>query len=141
MSAEVCRTDEDKTLAEDDQNDSNSGNMDQRFERITVPIQMIKGKRFGLGIMLVHQRIIVCKVDDESLVSGILKVGDQITQINGDTVTDKEKCRKLLISNLHKKGKADVSLIRPKTNDAICTIMEEIQLNKKPSIMKEDLKK
>ncbi|EFO86965.1 hypothetical protein CRE_15826 [Caenorhabditis remanei] len=57
-------TDDDRTLAEDDQNDQNSGSMDHRFERITVTLEKVGGKKFGLGIASVHQRILVCKVEN-----------------------------------------------------------------------------
>uniref|UniRef100_A0A1I7TG12 Septation protein SpoVG n=1 Tax=Caenorhabditis tropicalis TaxID=1561998 RepID=A0A1I7TG12_9PELO len=57
-------TDDDRTLAEDDQNDQNSGSMDHRFERVTVVIERTIGKKFGLGIVSVHQRIFVCKVEN-----------------------------------------------------------------------------
>ncbi|CAI5441175.1 unnamed protein product [Caenorhabditis angaria] len=131
MSAEA--TDPDRTIAEDDQNDNSSGNVEQKFERLKLTLKMVKGKKFGLGVILVHNRILVCKVDDDSLVCGILKVGDQIVSIDNIVVEDKIRCRKELMNGLNRKGISELVLIRPKTKDALDAIMTEIQLSKRPS--------
>ncbi|CCD65335.1 PDZ domain-containing protein [Caenorhabditis elegans] len=126
-------TDDDRTLAEDDQNDQNSGSMDHRFERIKVTLMMTQGKKFGLGIVSVHQRILVCKVENESLVAGVLKYGDQIIEINKKNVLNKIDCKKRLMQCLKDKGQVDIIIVRPKTADAVTMIEQEIQLSQQPS--------
>lgn len=122
-----------QTIAEDDQTGQSSGAMDHRFERITVKLERVGSKKFGLGIILVHQRILVCKVDTDSVVDGVLKIGDQILQINSKSVTNKVECRKRLMGGLKEKGTVSVLIVRPKTSDAQTMIEQEIQLSKQPS--------
>ncbi|EFO88251.1 hypothetical protein GCK72_021837 [Caenorhabditis remanei] len=126
-------TDDDRTLAEDDQNDQNSGSMDHRFERITVTLEKVGGKKFGLGIASVHQRILVCKVENDSLVNGVLRYGDQILEINKKEVLTKIDCKKRLMSSLKEKGTVEMLLLRPKTPDAVTMIEQEIQMSQQPS--------
>ncbi|CAP27356.1 Protein CBG06985 [Caenorhabditis briggsae] len=126
-------TDDDRTLAEDDQIDQNSGSMDHRFERVTVTLEKVVGKKFGLGIVSVHQRILVCKVENDSLVSGVLRYGDQIMEINKKEVLNKIDCKKRLMSCLKDKGHVEILLMRPKTPDAVKMIEQEIQLSQQPS--------
>ncbi|CAD6187877.1 unnamed protein product [Caenorhabditis auriculariae] len=124
LSGEGCNTDEEKTLAFDD--DATSANVDPKYEKITDTLMMVKGKRFGLRIQLVHGRVIVCQVEENSLVMGFFKVGDQIEAINGSHVSDNSQCRRLLISALNKFGKVEVTISRPKTADALASVIEEI---------------
>ncbi|CAI2347234.1 unnamed protein product [Caenorhabditis sp. 36 PRJEB53466] len=127
-------TEDEKTLAEDDQNDKNSGAMNHRFEKVSVNLERGVGKKFGLGIVLVHQRILVCKVENDSVVDGVLKVGDQILQVNKKVVSNKAECRKRLMTCLKDKGCVEVIILRPKTSDAVTMIEQEIQLSKQPSV-------
>uniref|UniRef100_A0A8R1HYU1 PDZ domain-containing protein n=2 Tax=Caenorhabditis japonica TaxID=281687 RepID=A0A8R1HYU1_CAEJA len=133
-------TENDRTLAEDDENDKNSGALSHRFEKLTVTLERgSAGKKFGLGIVMVHQRILVCKVDPDSLVQGVLKYGDQILEVNKKEVTNKIDCKKRLMAGLKDKGSVPLVILRPKTSDAVTMIEQEIQqslqqLSAQPSV-------
>ncbi|EYC34679.1 hypothetical protein Y032_0001g91 [Ancylostoma ceylanicum] len=71
-----------------------------RFDYLLVTIEFQKGKKFGLGMVHTENRVLVNKVDDDSMCSEVLKSLDRICDVEGIPVTDKELCKKQIVKGL-----------------------------------------
>ncbi|CEF69099.1 PDZ domain-containing protein [Strongyloides ratti] len=81
-------------------------------------ISVVKGRKLGLGIRHFQNRVLVSKTDTGSIASDHLKVGDHICDVEGMPVTDKDVCRKLLITQLQENKKVSLVIERPDCTEA-----------------------
>ncbi|RCN25558.1 hypothetical protein ANCCAN_28729 [Ancylostoma caninum] len=70
------------------------------FDYLLVTIEFQKGKKFGLGMVDTENRVLINKVDDDSMCSEVLKSLDRICDVEGIPVTDKELCKKQIVKGL-----------------------------------------
>uniref|UniRef100_A0AC35THJ9 PDZ domain-containing protein n=1 Tax=Rhabditophanes sp. KR3021 TaxID=114890 RepID=A0AC35THJ9_9BILA len=64
----------------------------------TVNLQ--EGKKLGLGIRHFQNRVLVSKCEPGSISDEILKIGDHVCDVQQIVVTDKDVCRRLLVTSL-----------------------------------------
>uniref|UniRef100_A0A0N5CHV6 PDZ domain-containing protein n=1 Tax=Strongyloides papillosus TaxID=174720 RepID=A0A0N5CHV6_STREA len=77
-----------------------------------------KGRKLGLGIRHFQNRVLVSKTEPNSIASDHLKIGDHICDVDGMPVTDKDVCRKLLITQLQENKKVSLVVERPDCTEA-----------------------
>uniref|UniRef100_A0A0K0EE86 PDZ domain-containing protein n=1 Tax=Strongyloides stercoralis TaxID=6248 RepID=A0A0K0EE86_STRER len=106
-------------------------------------INIVKGRKLGLGIRHFQNRVLVSKIDPGSIAYDHLKVGDHICDVDGLPVTDKDVCRKLLISQLQENKKVSLVIERPDCIEAKEWARKalETQILEPPSVrMNDDVK-
>jgi len=93
----------------------------QRREGFTYHLAQIdyqKGCKFGLGIKHFQNKVFVSRVDEGSLSSLALVVGDRIVDVNGAPVSDKDVARTMLLRSLQKTHTVSLAIERAEAEDA-----------------------
>ncbi|EPB72031.1 hypothetical protein ANCCEY_08882 [Ancylostoma ceylanicum] len=109
------------------------------FDYLLVTIEFQKGKKFGLGMVHTENRVLVNKVDDDSMCSEVLKSLDRICDVEGIPVTDKELCKKQIVKGLKKDQKVSLAIERPVTKERTTQVENLLTMmsNQPPSVVLE----
>lgn len=83
-----------------------------------MKVEILRGKKLGLGIRDIQNRVLVSKVDPNTLAHGKLQVRDHIIDIDGTRVSDKEIARELIIKSMRAQGYFTCIVGRPVTEEA-----------------------
>ncbi|CAI5438151.1 unnamed protein product [Caenorhabditis angaria] len=105
------------------------------FDYIIVNIPNKPGTKFGLAIKNVSKTIFVQKVEDNSIVGGLLLVSDRIIDIEGIKVEDNLTCKNIIVKALKEKGGASLLIERPLTENAKKMAMDEMNEEYNQSII------
>uniref|UniRef100_A0AC35TNV6 PDZ domain-containing protein n=1 Tax=Rhabditophanes sp. KR3021 TaxID=114890 RepID=A0AC35TNV6_9BILA len=77
-----------------------------------------KGRKMGLGLKAYQNRVLVAKIEENSIASNSLMVGDHLCDVDGIRITDQDVCKKMLIDHLKLNLKASFLIERPISADA-----------------------
>ncbi|KAF8367654.1 hypothetical protein PRIPAC_85483 [Pristionchus pacificus] len=76
------------------------------------------GPKLGLGIKHFQNRVLVSKTDPASISAECLKIGDHVTDVNGQPVTDKGVARRMIVKAILSTGETSLLIARATTNGA-----------------------
>ncbi|KAK6741174.1 hypothetical protein RB195_009185 [Necator americanus] len=109
------------------------------FDYLLVTIEFQKGKKFGLGMVDTENRVLINKVDDDSMCSECLKTFDRICDVEGIPVTDKEFCKKQIVKGLKKDQKVSLAIERPVTKERVTQVEHLLKMmsQQPPSVILE----
>uniref|UniRef100_A0A8R1DPH7 PDZ domain-containing protein n=1 Tax=Caenorhabditis japonica TaxID=281687 RepID=A0A8R1DPH7_CAEJA len=105
------------------------------YEYLIVVINYRPGLKFGLGIKNVYRSIFVIKTDENSIVSGLFNVADRIIDVDGEPVSDNNKCKQLLVKALKERKVATLLIERPVNEKTLKEATDEMNEEHNESVM------
>uniref|UniRef100_A0A0N4Z6Q6 PDZ domain-containing protein n=1 Tax=Parastrongyloides trichosuri TaxID=131310 RepID=A0A0N4Z6Q6_PARTI len=96
------------------------------YSYFLATLNVTKGKKLGIGIRNLNNRVIVSKCDRGSLADEIFLPGDRICDVEGIPVSDKDVCRRLMVNYLQKDNKVTLVIERPDHEEAKKFIFREL---------------
>lgn len=91
---------------------------DPHFCYYAVRMTWKDGQKLGLGIKEMQARVLVSRLEEQSLSAASLLVGDHLVQIDGQPVEEQAKAKQLLLQALQENGAVSLMVARPESQEA-----------------------